>query len=104
MKILKEKYEVKVSKNTISDDLAILHDCGLNIEYYESTQNKYYFDGHTFDLVELKVLADAISASKFITQHKCDELIAKLLTLTTAENAIKLCRHIHVEDRVKPEN
>ncbi len=104
MKILEEEYAVKVSRNTISDDLAMLHNCGLNIEHYESTQNKYYFDGQTFDLAELKVLVDAISASKFITQHKCDELIAKLLTLTTAENAQKLRRHIYVEDRVKPDN
>lgn len=104
MKILKEEYAVKVSRNTISDDLAMLHDCGLNIEHYESTQNKYYFDGQTFDLAELKVLVDAISASKFITQRKCDELIAKLLTLTSTDNALKLRRHIYVEDRVKPDN
>ena len=94
MKILREEYAVKVSRNTISDDLAMLHDCGLNIEHYESTQNKYYYDGQTFDLAELKVLVDAISASKFITQRKCDELITKLLTLTTADNARKLRRHI----------
>ena len=104
MKILREEYAVKVSRNTISDDLAMLHDCGLNIEHYESTQNKYYYDGQTFDLAELKVLVDTISASKFITQCKCDELITKLLTLTTAENAQKLRRHICVEDRIKPEN
>ena len=104
MKILREEYAVKVSRNTISDDLAMLHDCGLNIEHYESTQNKYYYDGQTFDLAELKVLVDAISASKFITQRKCDELITKLLTLTTADNARKLRRHIYVENRVKPDN
>lgn len=103
-KILKEEYSIKVSRNTISDDLVMLHDCGLNIEHYESTQNKYYFNGHTFDLAELKVLIDAISASKFITQRKCDELITKLLTLTTAENVLKLRRHIYVENRIKPEN
>ena len=34
MKILREEYAVKVSRNTISDDLAMLHDCGLNIEHY----------------------------------------------------------------------
>ena len=104
MKILKEEYAVKVSRNTINDDLTMLHDCGLNIEHYESTQNKYYFDGQTFDLAELKVLVDAVAASKFITQRKCDELITKLLTLTTADNALKLRRHIYVEDRVKPDN
>ena len=82
----------------------MLHDCGLNIEHYESTQNKYYYDVQTFDLAELKVLVDAISASKFITQRKCDELITKLLTLTTVDNARKLRRHIYVENRVKPDN
>ena len=104
MKILKEQYAIKVSRNTISDDLAILHDCGLHIEHYESTQNKYYYDGHTYDLAELKLLVDAISSSRFITQRKSDELITKLLTLTSAANAAKLRRHVYVSGRAKPEN
>jgi len=104
MKMLKEKYDIKVSRNTISDDLAMLHDCDLHIEYYKSTQNKYYFDGQTYDLAELKVLIDAISSSKFITQRKSDDLITKLLTLTSADNAAKLRRHIYVSGRVKSDN
>ena len=104
MKILKEDYSVKVSRNTISDDLAMLHDCGLHIEHYESTQNKYYYDGHIYELPELKVLVDAISSSKFITQRKSDELIAKLLTLTNSQNASKLRRHIYVAGRAKSDN
>ena len=104
MKILKEQYAIKVSRNTISDDLAILHDRGLHIEHYESTQNKYYYDGHTYDLAELKLLTDAISSSRFITQRKSDELITKLLTLTSAANAAKLRRHVYVSGRAKSEN
>jgi len=101
MKILKEQYAIKVSRNTISNDLVTLHNCGLHIEHYESTQNKYYYDGHAYDLAELKLLTDAISSSKFITQRKSDELITKLLTLTSAANAAKLRRHIYVAGRVK---
>ena len=104
IKILKEQYAIRVSRNTISDDLTILHDCGLHIEHYESTQNKYYYDGHTYDLAELKLLVDAISSSKFITQRKSDELITKLLTLTSVANAAKLRRHIYVFGRAKSEN
>ncbi len=104
MKILKEEYSVKVSRNTISDDLAMLHDCGLHIEHYESTQNKYYYDGHIYELPELKILVDAISSSKFITQRKSDELIAKLFTLTNSQNAAKLRRHIYVVGRAKSDN
>lgn len=104
MRILKEKYSMTVSRNTISNDLAILHDCGLHIEHYESTQNKYYYDGHIYELPELKILVDAISSSKFITQRKSDELIAKLLTLTNTQNAAKLRRHIYVAGRAKSDN
>lgn len=104
MKILKEQYAIKVSRNTISDDLAILHDCGLHIEHYESTQNKYYYDGHAYDLAELKLLVDAISSSRFITQRKSDELITKLLTLTSVANAAKLRRHLYVSGRARSEN
>ena len=104
MKILKEQYAIKVSRNTISDDLAMLHNCGLHIEHDESTQNKYYYDGHLYDLAELKILVDAISSSKFITQRKSDELITKLLTLTSVANAAKLRRHIYVSGRAKSEN
>ena len=103
-KILKEDYSFKVSRNTISDDLAMLHDCGLHIEHYESTQNKYYYDGHVYELPELKVLVDAIASSKFITQRKSEELITKLLTLTNSQNAAKLRRHIYAAGRVKSEN
>lgn len=82
----------------------MLHDCGLHIEHYESTQNKYYYDGHVYELAELKLLMDAISSSKFITQRKSDELIAKLLTLTNSQNAAKLRRHIYAAGRVKSDN
>ena len=39
----------------------MLHDCGLHIEHYESTQNKYCYDGHVYELPEFKVLVDAIN-------------------------------------------
>ena len=82
----------------------MLHDCGMRIEHYESTQNKYYYDGQLYELPELKLLVDAISSSKFITQRKSDELIAKLLTLTNSQNAAKLRRHIYTAGRVKSDN
>lgn len=104
MKILKEKYSMKVSRNTISNDLAMLHDCGLHIEHYKSTQNKYYYDGCIYELPELKILADAISSSKFITKRKSDELIAKLLMLTNSQNAAKIRRHIYISGRAKSDN
>lgn len=55
-------------------------------------------------MAELKLLIDAISSSKFITQRKSDELIAKLLTLTNEHTAAMLRRHVNVTGRVKADN
>ena len=103
-KMLADKYGIKVSRNTISDDLTMLHDCDLQIEVIHSTQNKYYFDGQLFSVPELKVLIDAISSSKFITERKSEELINKLLTLVPRHSAVQLRRHIYAQDRVKSDN
>lgn len=104
MKMLKEKHGIKVSRNTITDDLTMLHDCNLQIEVIHSTQNKYYYDGQLFDIPELKLLIDAVSSSKFITEQKSEALINKLLTQVPIYSAVKLRRHIYASDRVKSDN
>ena len=103
-KMLENDHDMKVSRNTISNDLAILRESDLDIEYIESTQNKYYYNGQPFETSELKILIDALSSAKFITPNISRDLIAKLLKLTTEENALKRRSHISVSDRVKSNN
>ncbi len=103
-KMLQNEHGIKVSRNTISDDLTMLSNCDLKIKVIHSTQNKYYYDGQTFEDAELKILIDAVSSSKFITERKSEELINKLLTLVPSHTAIKLRRHIYASDRVKMDN
>ncbi len=104
MKMLQEQHNMKVSRNTISDDLTMLSNCDLQIEVIRSTQNKYYYDGQAFEDAELKLLIDAVSSSKFITERKSEQLINKLLTLVPPYSAMKLRRHIYASDRVKTDN
>lgn len=101
---LADQYGIKVSRNTISDDLAMLLDCDLQIEVIRSTQNKYYYDGQVFEEPEMKLLIDAVLASKFITERKSEQLINKLLTLVPVMDALKLRRHVFVSGRVKSDN
>ena len=101
---LKTQYDIDVNRNTLANDLAMLHKSGFNIEVIHSQSNSYYIDTQAFDLAELKVLIDAVSSSKFITQKKSQELIDKLLSLTSEHCAAQLRRHIYVEGRVKSEN
>ena len=82
----------------------MLHKSGFSIEVIHSQSNSYYIDTQTFDMAELKVLIDAISSSKFITKKKSEELIEKLLSLTSEHGAAQLRRHVYVEGRVKSDN
>ena len=85
IKLLKEKYDVEVHRTTLSRDIGVLEQCGADIVTINTTQNKYFIGSRLFELPELKLLIDAVESSKFITQKKSDELVAKLTTLTKAE-------------------
>lgn len=58
----------------------------------------------TFELPELKLLVDAVQASRFITSQKSNELISKLKQLTSRREAIKLQRQVVVTNRAKSMN
>ncbi len=104
LQYLKDEHDMEVNRTTLPGDFAMMEKAGIHFEIIKSRQNKYYFDNRLFDIPELKVLIDAISSSKFITEEQSQELIRKLITLTSEYNAEKLRRHITVEGRVKTEN
>lgn len=104
MQMLKDKYGMKVSRNTICNDLLILRDSNLPIEYEKSTQNKYYYDGHPFEICELKIFIDFLLSLKSITEQVSHDLIEKFLKLTTEENAAQLRKNISVKGNVKSDN
>ena len=101
---LKKELGMDVNRTTLPGDFAMMEKAGLHCEVIRSRQNKYYFDGRLFDVAELKVLVDAVSSAKFITEKKSKSLIQKLSSLTSVYNAENLRRHVTVEGRVKTEN
>lgn len=104
LRFLKEEHGMEVNRTTIPGDFAMMEKAGFHFEIIKSRQNKYYFDGRLFSVPELKLLIDAVSSSKFITEQESRNLIQKLITLTSEYNAEKLRRHVTVEGRVKTEN
>lgn len=104
LKYLKDEYNMDVHRTTLPGDIAMMEEAGIHFEIIKSRQNKYYYDDRLFDIPELKLLIDAVSSSKFITEKKSKELIKKLTSLTSDYNAEKLRRHITVEGRIKSEN
>ena len=57
-----------------------------------------------FQLPELRLLADSVQSSRFITRKKSLELIAKLEGLTSVHQAKELRRQVVVKNRIKAMN
>lgn len=103
-RMLEKEYGISTARNTISDDLTMLVNSGLPVAVTRSTQNLYYYTGNPLELPELKILIDAVSAAKFVNIKKSEELINKLMTMTSLDNARKLSRNVEVEGRVKADS
>ena len=101
---LEDKYEISTSRGTVSDDIKALQAFGVEIEVEQSTQNRYYLIGRRFDLPELKALIDAVESARFIPKEKSSALVAKLGSLASPFEALKLVRNVDVENRIKADN
>lgn len=99
-----EQYGISAERKSIYDDLEDLRQFGLDIIYQSGKHGGYYLASREFELPELKLLVDAVQASKFITVKKSEELIKKLERLTSKYEASKLQRQVYVTNRVKTEN
>ncbi|MBR0160197.1 MAG: WYL domain-containing transcriptional regulator [Oscillospiraceae bacterium] len=96
---------VNVDRKTLYKDLGLLEDYGLEIIREQNGRDVlYHLATRTFELPELKLLVDAVQSSRFITQKKSRELIRKLESLTSAEEAKHLHRQVLITGRIKSMN
>lgn len=99
-----ERYEIHAERKSIYHDIETLRQFGMDIEKKKEPPAGYYLASHEFELSELKILVDAVQASRFITVEKSRELIRKLEKLTSRQEASQLQRQVYVNSRVKTMN
>ncbi len=98
-------YDVEAERKSIYDDIARLQDYGYDIIKKENRNGGgYYLGSRDFELVELKLLVDAVQSSRFVTERKSRELIGKLEKLVNKHDAKELHRQVYVAGRVKTDN
>ena len=97
--------DIKAERKSIYSDMECLIDYGYDIILKKGrTGSGYYLASREFELAELKLLVDAVQASRFVTAKKSRELIHKLETLVSRYQAGQLQRQVYVAGRVKTEN
>lgn len=95
---------IGAERKSIYDDIRTLQDFGMDIVTRRSKTTEYFLASREFELPELKLLVDAISASRFVTKKKSLALIEKLEKLTSVHEAGKLRRQLVLTGRSKSQN
>ncbi len=95
---------ISAERKSVYDDIEMLKLFGLDILSSRSEPKGYYIASRDFELPELKLLVDSVQSSKFITEKKSRELIAKIERLAGRYEANELQHQVVVTNRIKTMN
>lgn len=106
VELLKE-HGVTAERKSIYDDIQTLREAEgapFDIVQHRGRGGGYYMADAPFELAELKLLVDAVYASRFITARKSRVLIEKLGQFTSRYQQEELNRKVLVSGRVKSQD
>ncbi len=95
---------ISAERKTLYNDIQLLKDFGLDIVMNNGKQYSYYLASRDFELPELKLLADAVASSRFLTDKKSRELLRKIEDLASVYEGKQINRQVYVANRVKSMN
>lgn len=95
---------ISAERKAIYHDILCLQEFGMDIVHKPGRNGGYFLASRPFELPELKLLVDAIQASRFLTSKKSTQLIEKLSGLVSTYEAGSLKRQVVVSGRVKTMN
>jgi len=99
-----KKEGISASRKTVAQDIAQLIESGIDVVCNTGHSYEYFIGERHFELPELKLLVDAVTASGFISARKSAELIKKLTAFASEHQAAELNRQLYVDKHIKAEN
>lgn len=97
-------YGISAARKALYEDIEALRTFGLDIKQLKGNTSGYFVASREFELPELKLLADAVTSSRFLTEKKSNELLKKIEGLASKYEAKQIQRQVFVTNRVKAMN
>ena len=102
--MLDRNHNIACDRKTVYSDIAALQEYGVDIVSIPGRNGGYYIASRNFELLELKLLIDAVQSSRYLTEKKSRELIEKLCEECSVYDANLMRRDVLVSGRVKSMN
>lgn len=95
---------ISAERKSIYDDIENLKAYGMDIVNTKGRQSGYCLASRDFEVPELKLLVDAVTAAKFLTKKKSEQIVGRIASLTSVHRAKELKRSFYVPSRVRAQN
>ena len=97
-------HNISCDRKTVYSDIQALQDYGVDIISIPGKNGGYFIGQRIFEPYELKLLIDAVQSSRYLTESKSRELIAKLCAQCNEQDAMLMKRTVLIAGRVKSMN
>ena len=101
---LLEQQGILAERKSIYSDIDTLCALGYDIQLRRGRGGGYWMASRAFELSELKLLVDAVQASKVISARTSKKLIRKLEALCSEYEGTQLQRQVYVDGRPKSDS
>lgn len=100
-----KNYGIILKRQAVVRYIKLLRDTfGADITSGQGRRDGYHLDSRTFELADVKMLADAVASARFIEEGTAKELMKNLGKLVSQKQQSELKRNVFVEGRVKTQN
>jgi len=89
---------------SVRNDIDQLISNGVDVVCNKGRELQCFIGDRELELVELKMLVDAVQASRFISAKKSRQLIDKLAAFASVHQAEQLNRHLYIDKQTKTTN
>lgn len=81
---------IDAERKSVLRDISVLNECGYDIVLHRDNKLGFYLASRDFEDWELKVLADAVLSSRFLTRSETERLVQKIYSQSSTAGEKKL--------------
>ena len=92
--------DAHANRKTVKDDIDVLKGEGFDIATIKSRNHSFFMASRKFEVMEIKLLIDAVTSATFISEERRATLIGKLTSMMSKPQAEKVHRQLYTAGHV----
>lgn len=101
---MRKRLGVDVDRRTIYAYIRDMKALGIDVSDYDKSKEGYYINSNCFEASEVRLLADAVLTSNFVTRRRTGAILEKLRTFNSIYQNKDFLKDVYIEDIPKSTN